>query len=121
MELELDTEYLKPGIYRHFKGGVYFIEGVASHTETGEQFVTYYNSDGQRFVRPITMFTEYVIHEGKQQLRFFPVMYVDITKISMYELLVSTCLKRGATHTDIKLLSDEKQCAEWLYQLALRG
>ena len=29
------------GVYRHFKGGRYRVEGVARHSETGEGYVVY--------------------------------------------------------------------------------
>ena len=32
---------LKPGRYRHFKGGEYEVQGLATHSETGEQLVVY--------------------------------------------------------------------------------
>ena len=34
-------EPLKPGRYRHFKGGVYTVIAVATHTETMEEMVVY--------------------------------------------------------------------------------
>ena len=30
-----------PGLYRHFKGGLYRVEGVARHSETLEEMVVY--------------------------------------------------------------------------------
>lgn len=52
------------GIYRHYKGDLYIVEGTARHTETGEELVLYrglYQSDGthgQDFIcaRPKEMF-----------------------------------------------------------------
>jgi len=50
---------LKPGIYRHYKGGMYEIMGVCRHSETEEEMVVYKHLDGDYswWVRPIAMFT----------------------------------------------------------------
>jgi hypothetical protein len=48
------------------------VEGVASHSETGEQLVVYRPQYGERglWVRPLAMFLEVVVHEGVEQPRF---------------------------------------------------
>ena len=63
---------MKPGKYRHFKGGEYQVHGVARHSETEEQLVVYtpLYGEGGLWVRPRAMFEEQVCHEGKQQPRF---------------------------------------------------
>ena len=63
---------IKPGRYRHFKGGEYEVYGVAKHSETGEELVVYRTLYGERglWVRPLTMFEETVEREGKMQPRF---------------------------------------------------
>ena len=33
--MELNRNSVKPGVYRHFKGNIYHVLGVAEHTETG--------------------------------------------------------------------------------------
>lgn len=60
------------GLYRHFKGGLYRVTGVARHSETMELMVVYHHEDGpdQDWVRPWKMFQETVEHEGKQVARF---------------------------------------------------
>jgi hypothetical protein len=63
---------LEPGRYRHFKGGEYLVQGVATHSETGEQLVVYtplYGAGGL-WVRPLQMFLETVSGESGQQPRF---------------------------------------------------
>jgi hypothetical protein len=61
-----------PGRYRHFKGGEYEVLAVATHSETREPMVVYrplYNETGW-WVRPLAMFAETVVHDGKTVPRF---------------------------------------------------
>jgi len=53
---------VRPGRYRHYKGGEYTIIGVARHSETDELLVVYRPECGERglWVRPWSMFTEFV-------------------------------------------------------------
>ncbi|MBX9625991.1 MAG: DUF1653 domain-containing protein [Gemmataceae bacterium] len=64
-----------PGRYRHFKGGLYEVVGVARHSETDEQLVVYrpLSGDGGLWVRPAAMFAETVTHGGREVPRFAPV------------------------------------------------
>ncbi len=67
-----DTEQIKLGRYRHFKGGEYEVIGVARHSEGLEDMVVYrplYNDTGL-WVRPLSMFTETITREGKTFPRF---------------------------------------------------
>ena len=52
----------RPGIYRHFKGGLYEVQGVAVHSETEEELVVYRSLYGtyRLNVRPKKMFLEEV-------------------------------------------------------------
>lgn len=45
-------------IYRHFKGDYYFVEDIATHSETGEKMVVYraLYGDCGLWVRPYEMF-----------------------------------------------------------------
>ena len=63
---------IKPGLYRHFKGGEYVVIGLAMHSETLEVMVVYKALYGQglTWVRPRSMFLETVMHEGVQVPRF---------------------------------------------------
>ena len=67
---------LKPGKYRHFKGGEYQVQGIATHSETGEQLVVFtpLYGEGGLWIRPLSMFLEAVDRDGKQQPRF---VYID--------------------------------------------
>ena len=60
------------GLYRHYKGKLYEVIGVASHSETLEEMVVYRAQyDDQRlWVRPLSIFQEMVEHEGKSVPRF---------------------------------------------------
>lgn len=53
-------------VFRHFKGDLYLVEGVCTHSETGEKMVLYRALYGEcgLFVRPYNMFLEEV-EEGK--------------------------------------------------------
>ena len=63
---------LKPGKYRHFKGGEYELIGIASHSETMEPMVVYRALYGERglWVRPAAMWNETVERDGKVFSRF---------------------------------------------------
>ena len=58
-------ELVVHGVYRHFKGREYYVEGVASHSETGEPYVVYRQLYGERklFIRPLAMFLSEVDRE----------------------------------------------------------
>jgi len=65
------------GKYRHFKGDLYQIIGIAHDSETLEELVVYqglYESDewGKNpiWVRPVSMFTDYKEIDGKKVKRF---------------------------------------------------
>jgi hypothetical protein len=65
---------LRAGIYRHYKGLLVQILGVARHSETDEKYVAYVPlgvKAGPRItVRPYDMFFEQVEIDGKKQARF---------------------------------------------------
>lgn len=52
-------------VYRHFKGKLYVVEGVALDSETGEEMVVYraLYGEGKLWVRPLKMFLSEVNHE----------------------------------------------------------
>lgn len=58
--------------YRHYKGGLYELVGVARHSETLEPMVIYrpLYGEGALWVRPYAMFFGQVVHEGRSQPRF---------------------------------------------------
>ncbi|MEQ9567269.1 MAG: DUF1653 domain-containing protein [Porticoccaceae bacterium] len=64
--------HIKPGRYRHYKGGEYIVSGTARHSETEELMVIYRTDYGDKsqWVRPLQMFTETVEVNGKTLPRF---------------------------------------------------
>ncbi|MBL7931894.1 MAG: DUF1653 domain-containing protein [Bacteroidia bacterium] len=65
---------IEPGIYRHYKGKIYEVIGIAKHSETLEELVVYkatYQAEGENlWVRPAKMFEESIIVNDKQVRRF---------------------------------------------------
>lgn len=57
---------IERGVYKHYKGGLYFVHGVVKHSETAEELVHYESAEtGQEYVRPIDQFKGEV--EGKKR------------------------------------------------------
>ena len=65
-------EQIRPGKYRHFKGGEYRVFCMARHSETGEEMVVYQALYGERgiWVRPASLWNETVERDGKTFQRF---------------------------------------------------
>jgi len=64
---------VKLGKYKHFKGKLYEVIGIANHSETLEEFVVYrplYESEYSFWIRPKKMFFEEVEVNGKKVKRF---------------------------------------------------
>ncbi len=65
---------IKLGKYKHYKGNIYEVIGIATHSETLEKLVVYkalYQNEGENlWVRPLKMFTEEVEIEGVKMPRF---------------------------------------------------
>ena len=63
---------IKPGIYRHFKGNLYEVIGIANHSETMEAMVVYRALYGEHglWVRPAAMWNEIVEKENYTGPRF---------------------------------------------------
>ncbi len=63
---------IKPGKYRHFKGGEYEVLAIAKHSETLEEMVVYkaLYGEGGVWVRPAKMWYEKIEKEGIRYNRF---------------------------------------------------
>lgn len=65
-------EKIKLGKYKHFKGNMYEVTAIAKHSETMEEMVVYkaLYGDGDYWVRPLSMWNETVLRDGKEFKRF---------------------------------------------------
>ena len=75
MTYEEAKEPIRPGRYRHFKGGEYEVLGIARHSEDESPMVVYrplYNDSGL-WVRPADMWNEIVVRDGRTYTRFLQV------------------------------------------------
>ena len=63
---------IKTGIYRHFKGNLYEVIGIAKHSESLEEMVVYkaLYDEGSLWVRPASMWDETVERDGNVYKRF---------------------------------------------------
>lgn len=69
-------EEISKGLYRHYKGNLYEVIGIAIHSESLEKLVLYkpcYTSEDfpdAFWVRPLKMFTEVIEVKGTSMPRF---------------------------------------------------
>ncbi|WP_066714361.1 DUF1653 domain-containing protein [Clostridium sp. Marseille-P299] len=89
----------KPGdLYRHFKGNLYQIITVATHTETEEPLVVYLAlyGDYRAYARPLLMFLEEVDR----------VKYPDVTQVYRFEKIERESLINTKESKEIKIALD---------------
>ena len=62
------------GVYKHYKGNLYRVIGIAKHSETLEELVVYEalydNPRSKLWIRPKEMFLEDVVINGQSTPRF---------------------------------------------------
>lgn len=73
--METQQEIIKKGWYKHWKGGIFEVIGIAIHTETLEKFVLYIHyseeNPGGYWIRPLDMFLgEKTLEDGTKMKRF---------------------------------------------------
>ena len=68
---------IETGLYKHYKGNLYEVLGIAHHSETLEELVVYkalYDTPdfgyGAIWVRPLAMFNETIVVDGREVNRF---------------------------------------------------
>ena len=72
----LEREIKINGLYKHFKGNLYFVEDIAIHSEDNTKYVVYRALYGDRllYIRPLDMFLSKVDKEKypdvEQEYRF---------------------------------------------------
>ncbi|WP_334016069.1 DUF1653 domain-containing protein [Alteromonas sp. S167] len=67
-----NSKLITPGRYKHYKGNLYDVYEVATHSEDESKLVVYRPCYGERalWVRPLSMFTENVERDGAVLPRF---------------------------------------------------
>ena len=75
MTYEEAVRTILPGRYRHFKGMLYEVIGIAHHSEDGSPMVVYRKlyDDFGLWVRPAEMWNEEVVRDGRTYMRFLRV------------------------------------------------
>ena len=68
----MHNKQIKPGKYRHYKGGEYQVYDIAVHSEDESAYVVYRPLYGESklWIRPLDMFLENVEVDGKLSPRF---------------------------------------------------
>ena len=73
----LESKVKIKGVYRHYGGDYYIVEGIGTHTETMEEMVIYRGlyEDNRVWIRPLDMFIEEI--ENKDQKHRFELQHIE--------------------------------------------
>ena len=79
---------LSRGIYQHYKGQLYQVLHVATHSETEEKLVVYQclYGDYSIWVRPLSMFTESISLEDDRELPRFKLVQEMMWEVKLLYL-----------------------------------
>lgn len=70
----MNIELHKNALYQHYKGKMYRVIDIVRHSETLDEMVLYEtlyeNELGKLWVRPLSMFVEELVVDGKKVPRF---------------------------------------------------
>ena len=115
------NDAIKPGRYRHFKGGEYEVIELALHSETEEPLVVYRPLYGERrlWVRPLPMFIDLKELDGRMVPRFVRIDEGSSVRSSMQHEVAGFCnrhgLESGAPARLLDLVSELGELAKvWL-------
>lgn len=74
---------IKPGIYKHFKGGYVLVLFTAKHSDREEVEVVYQGlNNGKFYARPMESFLAIVKNEsGNDVSRFMPATYEEVSDL----------------------------------------
>jgi len=74
-----ESSAVEPGLYRHFKGGLYMVLFTGKHSEDESVQVIYRNHKGEVWVRPLAMWNEVTDRwpDGVPRPRFVPAHQVN--------------------------------------------
>ena len=97
---------MRRGIYRHYKGNLYELFGICNHSETLEKMVIYkaLYGNGEVWVRPVEMWDEIVIFNGKEVPRF---EYVE-DKIIIEKSCGAICWRKNEEKIEYLVLKQYK-------------
>lgn len=84
---------IKPGPYKHYKGGEYMVTNLSVFEETGEWMVHYYGTDGRSWCRRLSNFRSTVMVEGVEVKRFAPI--TGVGAISLLAKFMPAIVKMG--------------------------
>ncbi len=78
--MDQESKVKVKGVYRHYGGDYYIVEGIGTHTETMEKMVIYRGLYGNNevWIRPLDMFIEEV--ENKDQKHRFELQHIESKK-----------------------------------------